>query len=208
MPRRERARLLLRGLAKLLVVVCAASAVGVGLGIGLAELSGDDAPPTPAFPADTTSTAASTTPATTPGDPLADVRVKIFAAVLHPDTTSEGTRRQRARLTVRVRAENQGATSVTLERPVLAAAGERVATDPEADTPETHFGPLAAGESQTVSLRIETAGAVTAELTSTRRAQLRIAGRSLTFAVRVGTAQTPPTAAGETATTTTGTAAP
>lgn len=207
MPRRERARLLLRGLAKLVVVVCAAGAVGVGLGIGLAELSGDDAPPAPAVTADTTPTAASTTPATTPGDPLADVHVKIFGAILHPAGTPEGTRRRRARLTVRVRAENRGATSVTLERPVL-VAGESVATDPRADTPETHFGPLAAGQSQTVSLRIETTGAVTAELTSTRRAQLRIAGRSLTVAVRIGRALMPPTAAGETATTTTSTAAP
>ena len=83
-----------------------------------------------------------------------------------------------------------------------------MATDPRADSSETSFGPLAAGQARTVSLRFETAGAVTAELTSTRRARLRIAGRSVSFAVRIGQPLQRSTAAGETATTTTGAAAP
>ena len=206
MPRRERARLLLRGLAKLLAVVCAAGAVGALLGIGLSKMTGDDEPPAPVVTG-TTATAATATTQTTPRDAAADVRVRIFGAVLHPAATPGGIRRQRARLTVRVRAENRGATTVTLERPELAAAGERVATDPRADSSETSFGPLAAGQARTVSLRIETAGAVTAELTSTRRARLRIAGRSVRFAVRIGQPLQPSTAPGETATTTTTTGA-
>lgn len=183
MPRRERARLLLRGLAKLLAVVLVAGAVGVLLGIGLSKLTGDDKAPAPAAPPSTgtTTSADPTRPRTTsvPAAPLAKVRVRILGAVLHAASSPSGTRRQRARLAVRVRAENTGTTTVTLARPTLTAAGISIKTDPQADALTTNFGPLAAGETQTVTLRFETAGAQTAALASERRGQLRIAGRTL-----------------------------
>jgi hypothetical protein len=186
MSRRERARLLLRGLAKLVAVVVVAGAIGAALGIGLSKLSGDDTAPAPAAPttAASTSVPAATT-ASPPSEPaataasLAKVRVRVLGAVLHVASTPSGVRRRRARLAIRVRAENTGATSVTLARPTLTAAGISTKADPKADAPTTNFGPLAAGETRTVTLRFETAGAQTAALASERRGQLRIAGRTL-----------------------------
>lgn len=200
MPRRERARLLLRGLAKLLAVVVAAGAIGVLLGIGLAALTGDDdvpppaalgtgattPPTTPATSSVPAATATGTTPRASPSSALAKVRVRVLGTVLHAASTPSGIRRQRARVVVRVRAENTGATAVTLGRPTLTAAGASVRTDPAGDAPRTHFGPFAAGETQAVSLRFETAGRLTAQLTSVRDGQLRIAGRTVPVFVTVG----------------------
>ena len=45
MPRRERLRLLARGLLKLGAVVLIAGAIGMGVGIAIAELTGDEEPP-------------------------------------------------------------------------------------------------------------------------------------------------------------------
>jgi hypothetical protein len=177
--------LLLRGLAKLLVVVLVAGAAGALLGIGLSELTGDDkpaAPVAPVAPNTGTATSAAAAPAqtqTASAAALAKVRVRVFGAVLHVAGTPSGTQRQRARLAVRVRVHNTGTTTVTLARPTLTAAGVSVKTDPRADTPATSFGPLAAGATQTVTLRFETAGALTAALTSEHRGQLRIGGRTL-----------------------------
>lgn len=185
MPRRERARLLLRGLAKLLAVVVVAGAAGAVLGIGLSKLTGDDKSPAPAAPPSTatsTSTTVATPPQQTtskPAAPLAKVRVRVLGAVLHAARSPSGVRRKRARVAVRVRAENTGATSVTLARPILTAAGISIKTDPKADAPSTNFGPLGPGEVQTVTLRFETAGAQTTALASERRGQLRIAGRTV-----------------------------
>lgn len=185
MPRRERARLLLRGLAKLLAVVLVAGAVGALLGVGLSELSGDDeAPSATTTPPQTKSVPTATTPGSSSqpaatATPLAKVRVRILGVVLHAASTPSGIQRQRARVAVRVRAENTGTTAVTLARPTLTAAGISIKTDPRADAPGTNFGPLAAGETQTVTLRFETAGAQTAALMSEHRGQLRIAGRTL-----------------------------
>ena len=105
--------------------------------------------------------------------------MRVHGAVLRAASSPSGIRRQRARLAVRVRAENTGTTTVTLARPALTAGGITIKTDPQADTPGTNFGPLAAGETQTVTLRFETAGAQTAALTSERRGRLRIAGRTV-----------------------------
>ena len=111
--------------------------------------------------------------------PLAKVRVRILGAVVHAASSPSGIRRQRARVAIRVRAENTGTSTVTLARPTLTAAGVSIKTDPSADAPGTNFGPLGAGETQTVTLRFETAGALTAALTTERRGRLRIAGRTL-----------------------------
>jgi len=200
MPRRERVRLLLRGLAKLLAVVVVAGAVGAGVGVGLATLTGDDDGPEPAA-LDTGSTTAATTPATTSvsdatvtsttpqataSTPLAKLRVRVLGTVLHPASTPSGMRRKRARVAVRVRAENTGTTTVTLARPTLTAAGASVKTDPAADAPNTTFDPFAPGETQAVTLRFETAGRLTARLTSDHNGQLRIAGRTLPVFATVG----------------------
>jgi len=191
-------------LAKLLAVVVAAGAIGVLLGIGLAALTGDDdvpppaalgtgattaattPPTTPATSSVPAVTATGTTPRATPPSALAKVRVRVLGTVLRAASTPSGQRRQRARVAVRVRAENTGTTAVTLARPTLTAAGASVKTDPAADAPGTHFGPFAAGETQAVTLRFETASRLTAQLTSERKGQLRIAGRTVPVFVTVG----------------------
>lgn len=155
-------------------VVLAAGAVGVGLGVGLSALMSDDdpAPPGAAAP----STAA----------PLTKLRVRILGAVLHPARTASGQQRRRARLAVRVRAENTAATRVTLARPAILAAGETVHSDPQADSPRTHLGTLGPGMTQAVTLRFEVAGKVTAQLVNERTGRLRIAGRTIGLNVKVG----------------------
>ena len=204
MPRRERTRLLLRGLAKLVGVAVVAGVVGVGLGVALAKLTGDDAPSTPdatasagastsaattraeATSPSTQTTARSTSDRATTPARLAKVRVRVLDAMLRPARTPSGIRRQRARVTVRVRAENTGTTSVTLQRPAILAAGKTVKTDSSADSPETNFGALGAGETRAVTLRFETAGEVTAQLTNQKSGRLRIAGRTIGLKIKVG----------------------
>ena len=62
MPPGERARLLLRALAKFVAVVVVAGGVGMALGIGISELTGEDDPGATISP-DTTTTRQATTSA-------------------------------------------------------------------------------------------------------------------------------------------------
>ncbi|MDP2710935.1 MAG: hypothetical protein Q8O56_06930 [Solirubrobacteraceae bacterium] len=211
MPRHERARLLLRGATKRLVIVLLAGSVGVGLGLGLAALLGDDDLPRPATTASapagnaTTPAGSFSTPPTTPTpslapadrtapasppavppDPRRQLRVSVGPAVLHPAASASGQRRQRARLGVRLELANLAAEPVTPARPVLLAAGERVATDPRQDAPDTHIGPLAPGATAGVTLRFETSGAVTEQLTTQRQARILVAGRMHAVRVTIG----------------------
>lgn len=194
---RERARLWLRGFGKLAAVVLLAGAVGIGLGVAIAALTGDDADAPRAVtdaPAITASVA--TTPATTPSTasgrpasrpaPLRQIRASVGAAVLHPAAAAAGQRRRRARLGVSVRVENRGSERVVLERPSLLAANQRIPTNAAADAPTTNVGPIAPGRTANAVLQFETAGAVTEQLTTQRRARLHIAGRSVALTIVVG----------------------
>jgi len=205
MPRRERARLLLRGLAKLIAVIVVAGLVGVGLGIGLSELTGDDEPAgpaaeattavtkattsTPAAPVETTATAPPTI-TTTPRPAAAgagdDIEVTVGAALLRLAATPSGKARNRARLGVSVTVRNRTSRRVVLPRPSLLAARQRVPTNPAADEGGSRLGPIAAGQTQRATLQFETAGAVTEQLTTQRKARVLIGGRSSALTVTPG----------------------
>ena len=207
MPRRERARLLLRGLAKLIAVIVVAGLVGVGLGIGLSELTGDDEPAgpaaeattavtkattsTPAAPVETTATAPPTI-TTTPRPAAAgagdDIEVTVGAAVLRLASTPSGKARNRARLGVSVTVRNRTSRRLVLPRPSLLAARQRVPTNPAADERGSRLGPIAAGQTQRATLQFETAGAVTEQLTTQRKARVLIGGRSWAITVTPGPA--------------------
>jgi hypothetical protein len=208
MPRGERLKLFLRGLIKFLALVVVAGGIGVALGMGLSKLAEDAepagttetvtgaaaAPPAPAGPppapattATTTSTTTSTTAttATTPSEPPPTppppIRVSVLDARLFTDATPSGRREQRARVTVRVRTENRGSERVTLAGPRLRVGSVRVAVDAGG----AQLGALAAGASQTVTLRFALSGEATPKLVRDRRARILIAGQSLPMRVRV-----------------------
>ena len=192
----------LRGLLKFAAVVLVAGAGGMGLGIAISELTGDDdAPPSVATQASTETTQAPTetaeatssvpaaTATTTPDsdqDPLEQVRVTVGSAVLHPAATPSGRARNRARLGVRVTVVNRGTQRVVLPRPSLLAARQRVPTNAAADAPATHLEAIDAGQTVRVTLQFETAGAVTEQLTTQKRARVLVAGRSSPIVVTVG----------------------
>ena len=114
---------------------------------------------------------------------LPDRRVKVISTQFVEATTYEGQLRQRARLEVRLRIEN------TTSKPIVAnadggalrlrVAGQTVQADPNAD----ELGgvlrrqrPIAALQATEGTLRFETAGAATAALRNSKRADLGVAG--------------------------------
>jgi hypothetical protein len=148
-----------------------------------------DATPAPAA-AEPTATVTTTTMATTTTSPalapaLSQIRVSVLDARLFTDSSPSGGEEQRARVTVRIRAENAGARRVTLDRPVLRVGSVRVQTDPGAEAAGSGFDPLAAGASQTVTLHFSLAGEATPKLVRDRRARILIAGQSLAMRVKV-----------------------
>jgi len=209
MPRQERARLLLRGLAKLIAVIVVAGLVGAGLGIGLSKLSGDDEPAgpaaeattavtqattsTPAAPAETTATAPPIITTTTPRPAAAqgaddDIQVTVGVAVLRLASTPSGKARNRARLRLSVTVRNRGSRRLVLPRPSLLAARQRVPSNPAADERGSRLGPIAAGQTRRATLQFETAGAVTEQLTTQRKARVLIGRRSSALTVSPGSA--------------------
>ena len=202
MPRGVRAKLFLRGLVKLIALVLVAGGVGLGLGMGLSRLAQDDAAPVTAETSGTRSTvtAAASPPATTttttpatqttaaaddPPSPLAQVRVSVLDARLFTDSTPSGRQNQRARVTVRLRAENAGGQRVALARPILRVGSVRVPADATARTSEAQSQPLEAATEQTVTLRFSLAGEATPKLVRDRRARLLIAGRSVAMRLKL-----------------------
>jgi hypothetical protein len=210
MAGRRRGRSFATGLLKLLALVALAGGVGAGLGMALVALSGDDelsapapgtgtaatAPtptPTATVPARTTPPAPATPPGavtttTTTARPPASaaVQLKVLGAVLRPAGTPSGRRRQRARLIMRIRARNGGATAVTLGAPILRVGRVRIRLDRAGNAPDRPLGTLAAGEAKSVTLRYELSGDVTPKVTRDRRARLEVGGRSMTLRVQVG----------------------
>jgi len=190
---------LLRGLAKLVGAVVAAGLVGLALGTALAELTGDTGSPAgvtdgpPAAAALVTNTSTTTVPpareepaSTQTEKPPNAVRVRIVSAILHPAASPGGKRRQRARLSVHVRVTNRGKRRIVPSRPVLISGGVRVRTDPSQDSAATHLRALAPGATGDVTMRFETAGAVTRRLRQQLRARMTVAGRNVTATVKVG----------------------
>lgn len=200
----RRSRRFLLGLIRFLALVTVAGGIGVALGMVLTKVSDDKAPAgavggrtgtaappataaapgatTPTTPATTTIT---TTPTATP-DPLDQVRLSVLDARLFTDDTPSGAREQRARVTVRIRAENAGGESVTLARPILRIGSVRIATDPDAEgLPGSRFAALRPGVAQTVTLRFSLAGEATPKVVRDRRARVLIAGRSLPMRVKL-----------------------
>jgi len=145
--------------------------------------TGTSAPPATA--AAPTATAPTTATSAAP-DPQAEVRLSVLDARLFTDDTPSGAREQRARVTVRIRAENAGAGSVTLARPILRIGSVRIATDPDAEgLPGSRFAALRPGVAQTVTLRFSLAGEATPKVVRDRRARVLIAGRSVPMRVKL-----------------------
>lgn len=197
MPREERVRLLLRGLVKFLAVVVVAGAVGTALGFALSKLTGSDEPPAaitpdPTSPVPRPITAAApsdsrtSTPRPSGQDPLEQLRVTVVSAVLHPSASPAGQRRRGARLGVRVKVENPGTQRVVVPRPSLLTARQPTPTDAAADGPKTRLGTINPGQTVDVTLRFETAGAVTRQLTTQKRARILVGRRASPVAVTVG----------------------
>lgn len=178
MPRKVRLRLLLLGLAKLIAVIVLAGVAGVGLGIGLSELTGDSQ--------HDTSTGA-THPATNKRQPRTSaVPVQVASVVLHRESGTSARRRRRAVLAVHVRVVNRGGRTIANLAPAL-VAGARGSVGPSAkDSKGSLLRPVRPGSTADGTLRFKTAGALTDRLTKRRRAQLRIAGKTVTLKVLIG----------------------
>jgi hypothetical protein len=207
-----RLRLLARALGKLVVVIVVAGAAGAGFGIGVSRLTDDDSSSSSvdtsttgsnARPGmstngetDATGTATATELTTTArprGDPATSrrqrtarpVRVRVISSILHRGSTRTGRRSNRARLSVHVRVTNHGKRTIANVRPVL-MADTRPRADPTAVDTTRSLLRVRPGSTADGTVRFETAGAVTRHLVSTRRARLRIAGRTATLTVRIG----------------------
>lgn len=212
-PPPGRAASVLLGLVKLAAVVGVAAGTGMAIGYGLSMLS-DDEPPTLAAdgtqtterPATVTRARTATTPvrttpvqtttplpttprttATTPGtSPRLELDVRVLGAILRPAGTASGIRRNRSRVTMRVRAENRGPGPALLDLPRLHVVDKTMKPDSNALTPESQLGELAPGESRSVTLRFELSGDATANATRDRRARITFAGRSLPVRITIG----------------------
>ena len=175
-----------RGWGKLGTLVLIAVVAGTGLGVGIAVLSRErDSTDPPGGQAAGGNESTATSAAQPPAAPSDTLRVRVLGAILHPAGTESGQRRRRARITVRVRAENRGQTPVTPARPALLVAGQEVHTDASADSPRTHLSDVPPGETAGVTLRFETAGDVTTTVMQDRRARMLIAGRTVSFGVKI-----------------------
>lgn len=179
-PRRQRARSLLRALVRLVAVLAVVGSAGLATGVALSRLGDEDDP-------------AARTGVTTAGEGAqAQVGLRVLGAVLHPAATPSGRQRKRARLILRLQAQNSGRRNLDLGSPVLAVGDTRIDLDRAAETPGTRFGELAPGETRGITVRFELAGTVTAQVTRDRRARVVVADRSLPVRVTIGDPVRPP----------------
>jgi len=173
-------RHILRGLARFVAVALLAGAIGAGLGVGIAELT-DDGDPGPASEPGSISVAAR---------PSGRIDLHVLSSVFSPAVSASGRARDRARLSVRLRATNDTDRAITLRNAVLVVEGQEVRPDPDAGRVSRLAArllrPIGAGRRATGELRFEVAGDTTSALRRERRARLRVAGQieslSLTFA--------------------------
>lgn len=187
-PRRDRATRFLLGSAKLVALVLVAGGIGAALGTGLSTLSTGDEPAPLEDAAGTVTdfagagtTATARPPTTAPGDPPAQVAVTVLDARLFTDDSPSGRDEQRARLTVRIRAENAGSTPLTLPPAVLRVGSVRV----PADGAGARLHPLPAEARQTITLRFMLAGEATPKVVRDRRARILVAGHSLPMRIKL-----------------------
>lgn len=182
----SRSAMLLRGAAKLVAVVVIAGAAGVLLGLAMAELTGDDAAPTPSAavptsstPRATTATSAATAPATTE-----KVRVAVASATARPP--ADGAE-QGSRLSVRASVENASGRAIRPKQPQLLVDDLRVAAAPEfSGTGGELLAPsLADGATAAGTLRFEVPSKTPSELT-TSRVRLQIAGKIVVLSPKLG----------------------
>jgi len=173
----SRSAILLRGAAKLVAVLVAAGAAGILLGLAMAELTGDDAAPTPSAavptsstPRATTATAATTAPATTE-----KVRIAVRSATARPPANGA---EQGSRLTVRASIENAGGRAIRTKQPELLVDDLRVAAAPESRGTggELPAPSLADGATAAGTLRFDVPLSSPSELT-TARVRVRLAGK-------------------------------
>lgn len=161
----------LRGLATLVAVVAVSAAAGAGAGYGLSRAFGDEAGAT-----DELDLASARPSSVTQPEP----RLTVRSATLQLATSSTGAARERARVTVRLRARNPGRRSLKLGSVRIEARGDVAKADPNADDEAGDLlEPIAGGSSATGTLRFETAGALTDTLKTTRSARLRIGGKTV-----------------------------
>ena len=113
-------------------------------------------------------------------------RIAILSAVLHPAASASGQARNRARLSVGVRATNRGDRPITLGRPSCWRTGAFAWIPMRPRSPPACWSRLPPEPARAAFLRFETAGAVTARITSALPASLRIGGRTLQMRVRLG----------------------
>jgi hypothetical protein len=188
--------LLLRGLAKLVAVVAAASLAGIGLGAGLAKLSGDSPASSPVAATTTTqattgltttepSTRPTSTTTTQPGavqgtaDP--DVEVEVLSARLGTPSSTTG----HARVNAEIRVTNRARTPVQITTALLMSGDFEVPLDVAArDAAAGLLKPIAAGASATGRLRFTTASAATQRLLAKPAAHLRIADQTVDLPLR------------------------
>lgn len=184
----------LRTIVKLVVVVVVGGIMGIVVGKALAVLTEDGSARTsvtvpmsdsgaPVRVTDTASASAANARPRPDRPPL----VRVLSAVVHPASTSLGKRRRRARLSVHVRVTNRGTSTLIPSPPALLASGQvvvgRIAPGGSGNPLREPLQPSSAAQGR---LLFETAGAVTARMVTSERAQLRIAGRTVSIPVKIG----------------------
>jgi hypothetical protein len=112
--------------------------------------------------------------------PTQRVEVEILAPLFLLEPSPAGIRRQRASLTLLVRATNVSERRVSLAPPTLIVGGARLPV--VASAPLNDLPPLGTIERQ---LRFDMEGARTVQLARSGRATLRIAGQSIPVTVKL-----------------------
>jgi hypothetical protein len=213
MPRGERVKLFLRGLARLVALVVVAGGIGVALGMGLSALSADEEPAATggdaATPLDTEVDAAQTpTGSTQPAAPVPAQTTTATVPVVPVGTTTTADAPSGRFAQVRVsvldsrlftdstpsgREEQRSRVTVRIraenrgfDRVTLDAPTLRVGSVRiPVDPAGDQFAPLQSGADLTVTVRFELAGDATPKVVRDRRARILVAGRSLPIRVRV-----------------------
>ena len=130
-----------------------------------------------------TATAAGSSASQTLSRAANGVRVHVMSAVMHPAGTASGKRRQRARVSMRVRVTNNRPATLSPVASSLVSGSEPVSGTAEAALKRK----LASGQRASGRIRFETAGAVTQSINTTGEMNVLVAGVPLTVTVKVGT---------------------
>ena len=169
--------MLLGGAVKLLAVVVTAGAAGILLGVAMAELTGDDAAPSPsaAVPTSSTPRATTATPAATAPATTEKVRVAVRSATARPPANGA---EQGSRLTVRASIENASGRAIRPKQPELLVDDLRVAVAVESSSAggELLAPSLADGAAAAGTLRFDVPSVSPSDLAAAR-VRLRIAGK-------------------------------